>query len=292
MSDWLKSRKKNHGRRADVVLFHSFEGGGKTSLATHFREPTFAMSSAETGLLTLMSKKLVKPCDYFPEFQEWNHIREATQEMIGTVDRPKTFVVDTVNGIEDLLVDHICLTKYGGEMTKKGFLAYKEGPLACVPLFREWITDLEALRNKGTTIVLLAHSKTSPFKNPTGADYGRYVPDLDELIWAPLKKFVDLACFIDFATEVANVDKSNRGVGVGGRNRTYHFERSAGIDAKHRHGLPPFMAGKGNAKEDFAEFVRLVKLGEANAKAGLAPGTDPEAPDTDDAAVDPETAAK
>lgn len=262
MSDWLKKRSKKAPKRADVIVVVSPEGAGKTAFAANFRDATFAMSATETGLLTLMSKGLCPPCEYFPEFKSWNDILEATDEMIQSKERPRTFVVDTVNGIESLLVDHICRVKYDGEMTKKGFLNFQEGWDAIIPPWRVWLSKLEALRNMGTTIVLLSHSRTVNFKNPEGADYHRYVSELHEKTWAALKKFADMIVFLNFHVEVGDVDdQSGRGKAKGGRRRVYHFERSGAWDAKHRHGLPEKMIGKGNSPDDYAEFVKLVQDG-------------------------------
>lgn len=262
MSDWLKQRSKKAPKRADVIVVVSPEGAGKTAFAANFTDATFAMSATETGLLTLMSKGLCPECSYFPEFKSWAEINEATDEMIASADRPRTFVVDTVNGVESLLVDHICRVKYDGEMTKKGFLNFQEGWDAILPPWRAWLSKLEALRNCGTTIVLLSHSRTINFKNPEGADYHRYVSELHEKSWAALKKFADMIVFLNFHVEVGDVDDaSGKGKAKGGTRRVYHFERSGAWDAKHRHGLPPKMIGKGNSPDDYREFVSLVKAG-------------------------------
>jgi hypothetical protein len=262
MVDWLKQRTKKAPKRADVIVVVSPEGAGKTSFAANFKDATFAMSATETGLLTLMSKGLCPDCEYFPEFTSWTDLEEATNEMVASADRPRTFVVDTVNGCESLLVDHICRTKYGGEMTKKGFLNYNEGWDAIIPSWRVWLSRLEALRNKGTTIVLLSHSRTVNFKNPEGPDFHRYVSELHEQTWAATKKFADLICFLNFHTEIGAVDDTTgKGKALGGTRRVYHFERCGAFDAKHRHGLPSKMIGVGNPAADFAEFGRLVKEG-------------------------------
>jgi len=261
--DWLKQRKETAPRRADVIVLHSTEGGGKTSWAAEFNSPTFAMSENETGLLTLMSKGLVPACAYFPEFQTWGEVVECTAQMVASSDAPRTLVIDTLNGIESLLFAHVCDTQYEGEMGKKGFLAFQEGPRAAVPIWREWLGKLDALRSHGTTVVLLCHSAVVNFKNPTGADYSRYVAEMHDVTWSATKKFADMVVFCEFHTEVGDVTAmgAKRGKGRGGRTRVYHFERSAAFDAKHRHGLPASMTGTGSARGDYEAFVELVKAG-------------------------------
>ena len=251
-----------------MIVLYSPEGAGKTSFAANFNDPTFAMSENETGLLHLMSKGLIGPVDYFPEFKSWDDVTGATVEMVESAERPRTFVLDTVGGVQNLLIDHICREKYGGQMDRKGFLNYQEGWDAMTPIWRKWIADLERLRNKGTTVVLLSHCEPVNFKNPEGADYHRYQADLHPKLWAPIKKFADLVVFLNFFTAVAGGDvaKGTKGTGQGGSTRVYNFERTAAFDAKNRHNLPASMPGRGSHAKDFAEFVRLVKAGEADAK--------------------------
>ncbi len=255
MGDWLKQRKKTVAKRPNIITLYSIEGGGKTSWGAQFPGACFAMTDSETGLLKLMEGGLVPDCDYFPEWRSWADVVGCSAELIESKDRPRTLVVDTINGAQWLLVDHICETKYGGEMTKKGFLNYQEGWSACLPEWRRWLSQLDRLRNLGTTVVLLAHAKATTFKNPTGENYFRYVADLHEELWSAVRKFSDVVAFLNFHTEV------HEKTGKGGRTRVYHFQRDAAFDAKDRLGLPASITGKGSSSADFAKFVEAVKAG-------------------------------
>tara|TARA_R110000824_G_scaffold741_7_gene4621 strand:+ start:2516 stop:3319 length:804 start_codon:yes stop_codon:yes gene_type:complete len=267
MSDWLKQLSTKAEKRPDILVVHGVEGSGKTSFAAQFPGAAFMMSENESGLLTLSSKGLVPEAAHFPVFRQWSEVIEATDQMIASKDRPRTLVVDTTNGIESLLHSHVARDKYGGDWSKKGFLNFQEGFKVSVPIWREWLAKLDALRSKGTTVVLLCHTRIENFKNPEGADFHRYVAELHPETLAATKKFADVVLFLNFHVEVAEVnDQSGRGKGKGGRTRLYHCERSAAWDAKNRHGLPAQFIGKGSAEKDFAEFVRLVKAGVVGGK--------------------------
>jgi len=251
-----------------VIVIYSPEGAGKTSFATNFKDATFAMSESETGLLHLMAKGLVEPCNYFPEFKAWTDVVEATDEMICSADRPRSFVVDTIGGVQNLLIDHVCETKYNGEMSKRGFMNFSEGFDVMAPIWRAWLAKLEQLRNKGTTIVLLSHCQTITHKNPEGTDFHRYVAELHPKMWSPARKFADLIVFLNFNESVAggDIEAGTVGTGQGGSTRVYNFERTAAFDAKNRHALPAKMPGTGDHAKDFASFCELVKAGEAKKK--------------------------
>jgi len=262
MSDWMKSLKVKAPRRANVIVVHGVEGSGKTSFAAQFPGATFMMSDNETGLLTLMSQGLVPDCSFFPEFSQWQDVIEATDQMIESEDRPRTLVVDVMNGVEGLLHKFVCETQYNGEMSKKGFLNFQEGFKTSIPIWRQWLAKLDLLRSKGTTLVLLCHTQVENFKNPEGADYHRYVAELHPLTWASTKKFADMILFMNFATDVSDVNKTTgKGKAEGGQNLIYHCRRSAQWDAKNRHDLPPYWMGKGTAKADFEEFKSLLMKG-------------------------------
>lgn len=262
MSDWLKKITRKTDKRPDVIVVHGVEGVGKSAFAAQFKEAVFMMSENETGIVKLRENGLVPEIGWFPQFTSWESLREATKEVKYTADRPRTLVVDTVNGIESLLHAHICQTKYAGDWGKKGFANYDEGPRASVPVWREWLADLDAVRSAGTTIVLLSHTKAVKFRNPEGADFDRYVAEMHAETWSATRKFADMILFLNFHVEVLDA-KDNRGKGVGGTSRVYHTQRGAAWDAKNRHNLPAKFLGKGSAAEDFKEFVRLVKAGTA-----------------------------
>lgn len=267
-NDWMKTLKSKAERRANVIVIHGVEGSGKTSLAAQFPGATFMMSDNETGLLTLQSQGLLPDCSYFPEFTRWQDVLDATDQMIESDDRPRTLVIDVLNGIEGLLHKFVCETQYDGQMSKKGFLNFQEGYRASIPIWRAWLAKLDLLRSKGTTPVLLCHTQVENFKNPEGADYHRYVAELHKETWAATKKFADMILFINFATDVQDVNKTTgTGKAAGGQHLIYHCRRSAQWDAKNRHNLPPYWMGKGSAKADFEEFKRLLKSSKEQASS-------------------------
>lgn len=257
--DWLKARKKKFDKRSDIIVIHSIEGGGKTSFAAQFPEPTFMMSAAETGVITLASKGLIPEVEVFPEFTLFDDVADASKQIAGASasERPKTLVVDTVNGIELLLKRKAIRENHDGDA-----LAFEswggQGYKAIQSEWFEWIQSIEKIREAGTTVVLLSHTRVVKFTNPDGTDYSRYVSELSEPSWNAIRKVADLISFVNFNTTVEAAKNAAKGKGKGGRDRVYYFERSASWDAKQRHGLPAHMIGTGSAKSDFEQFKKLL----------------------------------
>lgn len=258
--DWLKARKFKAPKRPDIIVIHSIEGGGKTSFAAQFPDATFMMSAAETGVVTLSSKGLIPDVGYFPEFKGFDDVLDVSHQIAAAsdADRPKTVVVDTINGVEILLKGKAIHQHHNGDA-----LAFEswggQGYKAIQAEWFEWIQALERIREAGSTVILLSHTRVVTFKNPDGTDYSRYVSELSEPSWNAIRKVADLIAFVNFNTTVEKDSKTAiKGKGKGGKTRVYYFERAAAWDAKQRHGLPEMMVGTGSAKGDFDEFKRLL----------------------------------
>lgn len=258
MADWLKQVNRKVEKRPDVIVIHGVEGVGKSAFAAQFKEATFMMSENETGILKLMENGLVPDCGYFPQFTKWQDVKDATAEVARSPDRPKTLVIDTLNGIESLLHAHVCKTSYEGDMTKKGFLSYNEGPKACIPEWRTWLAQLDAVRAAGSTVVLLSHTMVGKRKNPEGTDYDQYVPQMHAETWSATHKFADMIIFMNFFVEVLDPGKKTEKA-IGGTKRVYHFESTAAVVAKNRHGIVSKLEGSGSPKKDFDLFVSAFK---------------------------------
>lgn len=262
MPTFMSQLQKTAKKRPDIIVAYGLEGSGKTSFAAQFPGATFMMSDNETGLLTLMSRGLVPDCPYFPPFSKWVDVMTATNEMIESSDRPQTLVIDVLNGIQTLCFQYVCDTQYDGDWSARGFMNFQNGYKESQKPWRSWMSLLDTLRDRGTRVLMLCHAQIENFRNPEGADYHRYTPEMHKEIWPITKKLADMILFINFATQVQDVDKATKkGKAVGGQNLMYHTRHSAQWDAKNRHGMAPYFMGSGSAEADYAEFVKLAKAG-------------------------------
>lgn len=242
------------------------EGWGKTSFGAHTPKPVFIQTKGETGLETLIDAGLLPEVPHFPEVQEWTELLGAIETLTSDSHDFKTLVCDTSNGAERLCHEFVCQRDYGGEWGKQGFTSYQQGFEVSLSEWRKFLNALDALRvAKRMTVLLLCHTKVKPFKNPEGADYDRYQPDMHEKTWGLTHKWADAVLFgnFDVTVQTAKTGEQKKGKASGGQQRVLYTERHAAYDAKHRLGLPPEIDMGASASEAWTNFINALKNGKA-----------------------------
>lgn len=202
-------------------------------------------SRGETGLETLIDSGLVGETSHFPELMTWADTLAALNSLLTEEHNFKTLVLDTINGFERLCHEHVCNRDFNGDFGEKGFLGYMRGFEVALADWREFLDLLDRIRaDRKVWILCLCHTKVGPFKNPEGADYDRYEPDMHRKTWGLTHKWADMVLFGNF--EVI-VDEKKRKAKSGGIRMLYP-ERTAAYDAKNRLGLTdPISMGESGA---------------------------------------------
>jgi len=252
---------------------HGPEKWGKTSFAAQAPKPIFIQSRGETGLDPLIDAGRVKETAHFPESQDWMEFLGCIRALIDEDHDYKTLVIDTLNGAERLCHEFVCARDFGGEWGDKGFSSYSKGPEVSLSEWRTLLSALDELRRKKRmTIFALCHTKVAPYRNPTGADYDRFQPDMDKRTWALTAKWADVILFGAFDETVAAVRENKKtgeqkGKGLGGNVRLMYTEKTAAYDAGNRLGLPPEIEMGNSAEEAWKSFANAVKAGRSAIKA-------------------------
>ena len=244
-------------------ILHAVEGWGKTSFGAQTPKPIFLQTGGETGLETLIDAGRLPDTAHFPAIQTWEELLGAIETLRVEEHPYRTLVGDTLNGAETLCHRFICDRDFGGEWGNKGFGSYNKGYEVALPEWMNFLNALDRLRSeRKMTILWLCHTKVKPFRNPEGADYDRYQPDIHEKTWGPSHKWADCVLFGNFEITV-QVDKADakKGKGTGGTYRLMYTERHAAYDAKNRLGLPSEIEMGESAPEAWANFLKAVKEG-------------------------------
>lgn len=249
-------------------IWHAVEGFGKTSLAAQAPSPIFAMTQGETGLETLIDAGRLPEVAHFPELQGWKELRESIRALINQDHTYKTFVLDTLNGAERLC--HRFVTERDFDGKTDSFLAYGKGPEVALPEWTLFLNDLDKLREtKKMAIICLTHTKIKQFRNPQGADYDRYTPDMHEKTWGLSHKWADVVLFGNFEAVImgGNVSSDDRKNRKGKAqdvecDRMLYCARRTAYDAKNRIGLPDALSiSSDSAAAAWADLMAAIKEG-------------------------------
>jgi len=256
---------KSTGRQLPSrVVLHGVEGVGKTSFAASAPSPIFGMSKGETGLETLIDNKQLGEIDHFPEWQSWDEAMTAVRAIAVEEHEYKTLVLDTMNGLERLCFDEVCRKECGGDLEK--FNAYGRGSSMAANYWRELLAALDAVRSqKRMAIVCLVHTQVQAYKNPLGDDYDRFVPRMHKNTWGPTHEWADMVLFANFVDVPSKDNGQTRAKGKGGKHRNLFTTRTAGYDAKNRHGLTDSITLGTKASDGWANFVNALKAAKEDA---------------------------
>lgn len=248
-------------------ILHAVEGWGKTSFAAQCPKPIFIQSRGETGLDTLIDSGQLPETPHFPQAETWAELLACVQVLIDEDHPYKTLAIDTLNGAERLCHESVCDREFNGEWGDKGFASYQKGPEVSLTDWRKLLAKLDELRERRKmTIFALCHTKVAAFRNPLGADYDRFQPDVDKRTWSISHKWADAVLFGNFETAVSSVKENKKtgeakGKGVGGKQRIMYTVRDAAYDAKNRMGLPEEVEMGRSPAEAWSNFMAAIKQG-------------------------------
>ena len=277
------------GGQPSRLIIYGTEGVGKSSIGASASRPVFQMTRGETGLLPLLDSGRIPPTPHFPEILTWSELLDATNLLIDQPHDYRTLVVNTLNGAERLCHEHVCRRDYGGRWGRDGFTSFMQGYDVALADWREYLDRLDRLRaTRRMGIIALAHSRISTFKNPEGADYDRFVPDLHMKTWALTHKWADAVIFLNYETFVDSDRTELRGKGKGGSRRKLYTQRTAAFDAKNRHGLPAEIDGGRSAAEAWLNLATAMKAAKTATPSTINPATVAEVP-TESSQSDTET---
>lgn len=244
------------------------EGVGKTSFAAAAPRPYFLMARGETGLETLIDSQRIGETAHAPEIKTWPEVMDVLESLRTEDHKYGTVVLDALSGFERLNHEHVCNNQFNGKWGNDGFTSYQAGYDVSLTPWRELLTALDALRaQRKMACILLCHTQVKTFKNPEGADYDRYQPDIHHKCWSMTHRWADIVLFANFYTVITNEVQSkkgpNRGKGAGGTERVLMTERTAAWDAKNRHGLPSEFSMGSSGVEAWNNFLSAMKGGES-----------------------------
>lgn len=232
-------------------------------------DPIFLMTKNETGLLTLIQHEQLSPTPWLQfsrsdgtvgnEAATWLDALDALRALLTKPHGFQTLCLDTLNGLERLCHEYVCLNSYDGDWSEKGFVGYQRGYDTSLQEWRKLLSLLDQLRDeRGIGTISLCHTEVKTQRNPLGPDYDRFIPNMHKKTWDLTHGWCDLCLFGRFEVEVDAKKNQTKGKGHGGSCRVLYTTYSACWDAKHRHGLPEELSMGDDARESWEILTRAL----------------------------------
>jgi len=216
---------------APRIVIYGVPGIGKTTFAASADNPVFLPVEDGCGELNVPA---------FPKPQNYQEVLEAISELVNGEHSYKTFVLDALDKLEPMLWAHVCAQH--GKKNIEDF-GYGKGYTIALAEWRNLLDGFDALRDRGMTVVLVAHSAIVKIEPPETDPYDRYQMRLHKTADAAICDWADAVLFAMYkVTTIASGGKdSERRRGISDGSRVCYTTERAMWRAKNRYRLPDQM---------------------------------------------------
>ena len=231
-----------------VVLIYGGEGRGKTTLACKFPKPVAML--LERGLPRGVS------VDAIDGLASYNDVLEALRALYQDPQGYQTLIIDTLDSLEPMLLDAVC-AKNGWKNIESP--SYGKGFVIADQEWQRFIRAVSALRDKGMTVVMVAHSTIERFDDPRAPSYTAYWPKLHKRARHLILDACDVVGFLAEDLRVATDDSGfrERTRATSSNQRFLFVEGCPAFVAKNRYAMPAKIAIP--ADFDIAELTKHWK---------------------------------
>lgn len=225
------------------VAIYGPPGMGKTSLAAEFPAPVFIQTEDGTpGDLEI---------DSFGHVQSFAGVMEKVAQLYTEGHGFKTLVVDSLSELEKLIFAEVCRRKNWSSIEDPGYgKGYKEADY----VWQQFLEGCNALRrDRGMAIVLVGHTNTDRFDDPTSASYSRYEIDLHDRAMKQIDRECDAILLVKQEVTMLKEDQgfNKERVRGAGDARWIYCNPNPAYTAKNRYGMPDkvlYQKGQGFAQ--------------------------------------------
>jgi hypothetical protein len=224
----LKSLTRASERKPPRLLVYGVSGVGKSTFGAGAPSPVFLPIEDGTPLNV----------DAFPLAKSFGEVMETLSVLLKEKHDFKTLVIDTLDWLEPLVWAATCEWNGWKKIEDPG---YGKGYTAALEAWRDYIGELNKLRDEGMTIIQLAHAQIKRFDSPETEPYDRYEIKLHKGAAALLMEHSDAILFANYRVSTIKSDVGfNKKVvrGVGAAERLLHTVERPAYIAKNRYGLP------------------------------------------------------
>lgn len=262
----LKDLRKVRGTQPPRILIYGEPGIGKTSLAAEFPDAVFLQIEDGTpGDLELTS---------FGKIETFGELMERVTQLYTEPHDLRTVVVDSATELQRLIWNETCARGDDKGNPKKQIedFGYGKGYVYALRVWQEVIDGLNALRrDRGMTVILIAHATVDRFDDPETVSYSRYEIDLHTKAVGMIERDMDAILFLKTPVSVKIEDQGfnkERAVAQGSRQVMIHTAGRPAYVAKNRYGMTekiPFVKGEG-----FKALAKFLPVQEPEAETSPA----------------------
>jgi len=236
----VQSGRSPAPRRA---MLYGTHGIGKSTFASMADKPVFIQTEDGLGEID---------CAKFPLATTFDEAMKALSELYTDKHAYRTVVVDSLDWLERLIHAEVCRKRNVESIEDIG---YAKGYVFALTQWREFLEGLSALRrDKGMTVVLIAHARIEKFENPETETYDRYVPRLHKLASAVVQEWCDEILFASYKVHTKQNEEGfnrKRAQGIGSGERIIRTTERPAHVAKNRLNLPDELPLDWNAYAQF-----------------------------------------
>lgn len=269
-SSFLSNLTTKTTEKKQAFFFYGKPNIGKTLLAAQFPKVCFVQDGFDDGIgdhqrSGAVSKSIAK---YNEPVKSWEHLLRLTRELAEEPDLDQHIswvCFDGLSGLQEHCWKARTDKDYDGDRSK--FLAWGEqGAKACEADFFEWTQVLDRVCARGIGVIILAHHKTKPDKNPLGDTFDTIVPDVHYSTFNAIKKWCPNIGYIQQVPLVKDPKAVTKKVHQKDW-RVIHFAPTPTLEVKNRLGIEDPVEMGSSAAEAYANLQAAAAAGIAKIKS-------------------------
>jgi hypothetical protein len=169
----------------------------------------------------------------------FSNVVEALRELCKDSQGYQTLVVDTLDSLEPLLIEHLCAQRGWKDIETPSF---GKGWLALDDVWRSFLKGVTTLRDRhSVTVVMVAHATIERIDDPRAPSFTTFVPKLHKRGRALVLDCCDVVGFLGRELRIHTDDSGfkERTRATSNSQRYLFVESNAAFTAKNRYGMPP-----------------------------------------------------